>query len=86
MPRMNGLELIGEVRKIQPNLSIILLSGFAESMGLSETGTGADAVIQKSATEVQYLLRTVSRLLRKRVAKKPAGGERAKAKSHSQAV
>jgi CheY-like chemotaxis protein len=86
MPRMSGLELISEVRKIQPNLSIILLSGFAESMGLSETGTGADAVIQKSATEVQYLLRTVNRLLRKKAAKKPATGERAKAKSHSQAV
>jgi CheY-like chemotaxis protein len=72
MPKMDGVELIGRLRKQCPGVPIILLSGFAEGMGLSESNTGADAVIQKSANEVTHLVRSVSRLLRK---KKPAGSQ-----------
>src|SRR5262245_41722219 len=72
MPRMNGVELIERLRKQAPDLPIILVSGYADTLGLSEDNTGADVVIQKSATEVSHLVRSVSRLLRRRFSKKPA--------------
>ena len=75
MPRMNGLELIVGLRKIAPDLPVILISGFVDSLGLNEETTGADVVIQKSANEVSHMVRAVARLLRKKPVKKPAGSE-----------
>jgi len=80
MPRMDGLELIVNLRKIEPELLIILISGFVDSLGLDEENTRADAVIQKSANEVAHLSRAVARLLRQKSsrqkpARKPAGAE-----------
>jgi CheY-like chemotaxis protein len=66
MPRMNGVELIARLRKQSPGLPVILISGFVDSLGLSEATTGADVVIQKSNNEVAHLVRAVSRLLRRR--------------------
>lgn len=63
MSPMDGLELIKHLRAenfVQP---IILLSGFAENLGLRPESTGADAVVQKSANEVTNLLRHTKRLL-----------------------
>jgi CheY-like chemotaxis protein len=75
MPRMNGLELIVELRKSSPGLPIVLISGYVDTLGLSEENTNADAVIQKSANEVTHLVRAVARLLRPKPSKKPARGE-----------
>ena len=72
MPKMDGLELIGKLRKAAPGLPIILVSGFVDALGLSEDGTGADVVIQKSANEVTHLVRSVARLLKRKPEKKPA--------------
>src|SRR5436190_11688607 len=47
MPKMNGMELIRKVRALQPELPIILLSGFADAYGLDEKTTGADVVLNK---------------------------------------
>ena len=74
MPGMDGLELICQLRKQVPEARIILLSGFVDSLGFSQENTGADCVIQKSANEVQHLVRAVSRLLQP---KKPPAGEQA---------
>ena len=65
MPKMNGVELIGRLRKLHPAISVILISGFTDTLGLDEAGTGADAVLQKSNNEVSQLIRAVNRLLRK---------------------
>jgi CheY-like chemotaxis protein len=75
MPRMDGLELIVGLRKVAPELPVILISGFVDSLGLSEENTGADVVIMKSANEVSHMVRAVARLLRKKPVKKPAGSE-----------
>jgi CheY-like chemotaxis protein len=75
MPRMDGIELIVRLRKQVPDLPIILISGYVDSMGFSEENTKADVVIQKSANEVSHLVRSVSRLLRRKPAKKPMGSE-----------
>jgi CheY-like chemotaxis protein len=73
MPRMDGLELIVHLRQLQPELPIVLISGFVDSMGLNEENTKADAVIQKSANEVSHLSRAVARLLRQQASRrKPA--------------
>jgi len=83
MPRMNGLELIVGLRKIAPDLPVILISGFVDSLGLNEETTGADVVIQKSANEVSHMVRAVARLLRRKPAKKPAASEALRTKRKS---
>jgi CheY-like chemotaxis protein len=78
MPRMDGLELIARLRKLQPEIRIVLVSGFVDTLGLNEATTGADGVIQKSANEVTHLVRTVNRLLRRKKPATGAGGSKAK--------
>ena len=75
MPKMNGIELIGRVRQLQPQLSIILLSGIAGPLGLDEKSTGADAVISKGAHEIANLQRSVARLLARKTPRKPPGSQ-----------
>ncbi len=75
MPRMNGLQLIQEVRKSDSDARIILLSGFVEPLGLDEQSTGADVVIPKSSGEVGNLVRSVSRLLSRRPPRKPVASQ-----------
>ncbi len=71
MPRMNGIELIERVRTLKKEIPVILISGFADPLGLNESNTGADVVIQKSSNEVTQLVRSVHRLLRCHLPKKP---------------
>ena len=74
MVPMDGLELISHLRKNEFQKPIILLSGFADSLGLREELTGANVVIQKSANEITQLVRSTKRLLT--APKKPAGSQR----------
>ena len=79
MPKMTGVELIAEIRKISPSLPIILISGFTDTLGLNEANTQADAVLQKCSNEVSQLMRTVQKLLNKWQRKPPGvskGSER----------
>jgi CheY-like chemotaxis protein len=77
MPKMNGVELIVRLRKLHPATAVILISGFTDTLGLDEAGTGADIVLQKSNNEVPQLIRAVNRLLRKQQQppKKPTGSQ-----------
>lgn len=77
MPKMNGVEFINRVRKQHPALGVILISGFSDTLGLTEGNTGADIVIQKSSHEVSNLIRSVNRLLRKQrqTPKKPPASQ-----------
>ncbi len=72
MEPMNGVEFISRLRKRGFEKPILLLSGFAEAVGLNPETTGADAVVQKSANEVATLVRQTRRLL---APKKPAGSQ-----------
>ena len=84
MPRIDGLELIGRLRAQAPNLPIVLISGYADALGMSETSTGADVVIQKSSHEVSHLVRAVNRLLRPKPAnRKPPATQIKSAKRKS---
>ena len=81
MPKMNGVEFITRLRKQHPAMSVILISGFTDTLGLNEANTGADVVIQKSSHEVSHLVRSVNRLLRKvqQPVRKPAASQSCKA-------
>jgi CheY-like chemotaxis protein len=79
MPHMNGVELISKVRSVQADLPAILISGFADTLGLNAQTTGADIVIQKSNHEVANLIRAVERLLNRKPSKKPSTSHRAAA-------
>ncbi len=81
MPRMDGLELIGRLRKHTPGLPIVLISGYVDTLGMNEASTGADVVIQKSANEVSHLIRSVNRLLRRKSVKAQAAPPKTKRKS-----
>jgi CheY-like chemotaxis protein len=76
MPKLTGVELIQKVRVIKPNLPVLLISGFVDTLGLNEENTGADVVLQKSANEVQQMVRSVNRLLRRKSSRKPPGSAR----------
>jgi CheY-like chemotaxis protein len=77
MPKMDGIEFIGRLRKLHPTSAVILISGFTDTLGLNEANTGADVVLQKSNHEVTHLVRSVNRLLRRqqRPPKKPASSQ-----------
>jgi CheY-like chemotaxis protein len=79
MSPMNGVELIGKLRELSFANPIILLTGFAESVGLKPDNTGADVVIQKSANEVATLVRHTQRLIH--APKKPARSNESREKS-----
>jgi len=76
MPRMNGVELIQKIRKVNPDARIILLSGFVEPLGLTEENTGADAVISKSSNEPANLVRWVKRLVNRATPRKPVAAQK----------
>ncbi len=71
MGKTTGPDLIRRIRSTQPAIPVIMLLGYVEAVGLTESSTGADVLLAKSANEVPNLVRAVSRLLRQK-SKKPA--------------
>ena len=86
MPRMDGVELITKVRSHRPDVPVIMLSGFADTLGLNESSTGADVIIQKSNHEVTSLVRSVQRLLTRKPARKPPAGQGGAARGNRKTV
>jgi CheY-like chemotaxis protein len=76
MPRMNGVELIQRLRALNPNVRVVLLSGFVDPLGLTEDSTGADVVLAKSSHEAQQLVRAVKRLVSSRSLRKPVSSQK----------
>jgi CheY-like chemotaxis protein len=76
MPKMDGLELIRRAKESYPGLRVILLSGFVDGLGFDERSTGADVVITKGRNEISYLLRALTRLLARKVAKRPPASQK----------
>src|ERR1700722_4750394 len=77
MPKMDGVEFIGRLRKLHPTSAVILISGFTDTLGLNEATTGADVVLPKRTHEAPHLVRSVNRLPRRqqRPAKKPPSSQ-----------
>ncbi len=85
MKGMTGLDLIQLIRNSNSPARIILLSGFAGCLGMTEVSTGADEVIEKSNKEVQELLRALKRLT-SRPPRRPAGSKTRAAVKTARAV
>ncbi len=71
MPRMNGVEMIAEIRSLNPQARVILLSGFVEPLGLTAENTGADVVLAKNSMEPANLKRSIKRLANRPPVRKP---------------
>ena len=78
MPGLNGPEVISRIRERAPGLPIVLLSGYASILGLTETDTGADLVLAKGPSEHAELVRAIGRLV-----KRGPGVERGAAQTRS---
>ncbi len=84
MSPIDGIELIARLRAKEFRNPIILLTGFAESLGLRTQDTGADVVIQKSSHEVASLVLYTKRLLHPPTKKPPhSAGPGRKTRSHN---
>ena len=70
LPGMQGPELIRILRELEPRLAVIVLSGLSSTLGLTPEATGADVVLQKSASELTQLKRAVAKLAKP--SRKPA--------------
>lgn len=66
MPDLLGTQVLAQVRKQNPRVPVVILSGFALKLGLTEEQTGADAVLMKGPQEGGDLVRAVGRLLRRK--------------------
>ncbi len=71
LPSMTGKDFIAKVRESQATVPVILISGFVDSLGLTEKNTGADYVLQKGANEVSLMVRAARNLLRRALKKPP---------------
>ena len=66
MPKMGGREVLQAIRDRRPQVPVVILSGCVEQLGLKEELSQiADAVLFKGPSELDDLLRTVSRLVKR---------------------
>jgi DNA-binding response OmpR family regulator len=70
-PVFDGVEMVRQLRASQTTMRLILISGIADTLGLTEMNTGADIVIQKNSNECATLIRSALRLARRRPTRKP---------------
>ncbi|HLK63061.1 MAG TPA: response regulator [Bryobacteraceae bacterium] len=76
MPGMDGIELIGRIRRINANARVILLSAFVDPLDLTEGNTAADMVVPKNWNEAVHLVRGVKRLMNRVSPRKPPSPQR----------
>jgi DNA-binding NarL/FixJ family response regulator len=68
MPDMNGFEAIPEIRSLEPNAAIIVLSGFsADRMAKKAEDVGADGYVEKG-TPIETLRSVANRAVAARAA------------------
>jgi CheY-like chemotaxis protein len=84
LAKINGVELIRKIHEAEFQVPVILLSSLVEALGLTESSTGADVVLPKSANELTHLTRAVARLLRKPAGRKPPHRQAAPTKTKRQ--
>lgn len=65
MPNMNGHKVLEAIRTRNPYVPIVILSGYAKKLGLTQKVTGANAVLNKGPSEGPDLIRTIAALLGK---------------------
>src|SRR6266436_9288588 len=76
MADSSGQQEIEKIRQHDPQILIVVLSGYVEILGLTEQNTGADVVLSNGPHELQNLLRSIDRLSRRCIPNKPPGSVR----------
>ena len=66
MPDLLGTQVLARIREHNPRIPVVILSGFARKIGLTEEQTGADAILMKGPREDGDLVRAVTRLTRRK--------------------
>ncbi len=82
MPGVRGDEVVRQLRRLDPDVPLVMLSGYARILALTPESTGADIVLSKGPREQFELAETVLRLVPEgaRQHGKPPASERASAK------
>jgi DNA-binding response OmpR family regulator len=71
LPRMDGLELARELRRLDPRLAVVVVSGWGDGPGIAEArGRDVDAIVTKPA-DPQRLIAALSAAVRVRRALPP---------------
>lgn len=68
MPRMNGDEAIAEMRRINPTIPFLLMSGYPEKMATDHFAFSNPSALLVKPLRAQVLRQTLSRILRERTA------------------
>lgn len=82
MPGVRGDEVVRQIRQLDPDVPLVMLSGYARVLALTPESTGADVVLSKGPVEQFELAETVLRLVPEgaRQRGKPPASERGSAK------
>ena len=82
MPGVRGDEVVRRLRQLDPDVPLVMLSGYARILALTPESTGADIVLSKGPREQFELAETVLRLVPEgaRQQGKPPASERGSAK------
>ena len=70
MPRMNGTQAFSELRKVRPNLPVLIMSGYSEEEALSTFGKHTPEGFLQKPFDLQSLRGEVRSLLERQVAPK----------------
>jgi CheY-like chemotaxis protein len=71
MPRMNGPQVVTELRRERPDLSALLVSGYAEQLAAADAAVAAGCALLRKPLSVDALRAHVRQLLKGRV-RRPA--------------
>ncbi len=63
MPHINGLELAKKIRKINPNLKIIICSGYTDGIDKSDFGNIRISKLVSKPITAEELVKIVNKLL-----------------------
>lgn len=86
MPKMDGVELIRQMREHGYAGPAVLISGHQAVQWLKEEECGADIIIVKNAGEIAQLVSGVKRLLNKKPVRKPPARQVSAGSEHGKAV
>jgi DNA-binding response OmpR family regulator len=76
MPKKNGFDVFAEIRRADPDLAVIIVSGYAEGIFRKNDSGGDDFTYLRKPVLPRQLAEKVRNELDKRIAREKAEGER----------
>ena len=75
MPGLRGDEVVRQIRKLAPDVPVVILSGHVRTLALTAESTGADVVLEKGPREQHDLAATILKLAPSEAPPKPLAQE-----------